>query len=189
MRPALVALGLAVALVGSGCQYLLGYDPYALPEDWSEELPDPTPIATFESGSATIAIDGGPTITLPRLTIPGAMYESFGGHVTFTNDEGWYLQVMDMSTGAFGGMGPSAYVTVDRIVDGAHWSTIDTSRCIVDTETADETGLQGRATCKGLRWSDVLATDFYGLEPTYVEGEAPFDAEITFEAEPGSPQG
>lgn len=188
MRPGLVALGLAVALVGSGCQYLLGYDPYALPQDWAEEFADPSPIATFESGSATIVIDGGATITLPQLTIPGAIYESYGGRVTFTNDDGWYLQVMDLSSGPFAGMNPSAYISVDRIVDGSHWSTVDTSRCIVDLETADETGILGSATCKGLRWSDLLAMDYYGFEPTYIEGEDPFDAEITFEAVPAPSQ-
>ena len=188
MRPGLLALGLAVALVGSGCQYLLGYDPYALPEDWDEEFGDPTALATFESGVATVVIDGGPTVTLPRLTRPGAIYEAYGGQATFTNDDGWYLQVMDMSTGPFMGMTPSAYVSLDRIVDGAHWSTVDTSRCIVDIETADETGIAGSATCKGLRWSDLLAMDYYGFEPTYIEGEAPFDAEITFVAEPGPSQ-
>lgn len=187
MRPGLIVLGFAVALVGSGCQYLLGYDPYALPEDWDEEFA-PETLATFESGVARIAIDGGATVTLPRLTTPGVIYEVYGGQVTFTNDDGWYLQVMDMSSGPLAGMSPAAYVTLDRIVDGAHWSTVDTARCIVDIDTADATGLVGSATCKGLRWSDVLAMDYYSYEPSYVEGEAPFDAEITFEAEPGPSQ-
>ena len=185
MRPRLVALGLVVALVGGGCQYLLGYDPYAFPDDAFDE---PTPIATFPSGSASIAIVGGPTIELPELTVPASMYESFGGMATFNNDDGWYLQVLDMTSAPSFGLGSTAYLSIDRIVEAAHWAATDPSRCIVTVTKADETGMQGSATCKGLRWSDTFANDYYALEPSYIEGEAPFDAEITFEAMPGPSQ-
>ena len=84
--------------------------------------------------------------------------------------------------------GGGAYLQIDRIVGTAHWTTADPSRCIVTVELADETALRGTATCKGLRWSDTLATGFYSMKPAYVEGEAPFDAEITFEALRGPSQ-
>jgi hypothetical protein len=187
MRPGLVALGLTVALVGSGCQYLLGLDPYAVPEDW-DEFADPAPTATFRSGSASIAIAGGDAVELPRLTAPGALYDTFGGMVTFTNDTGWYLQIIDMSAAPSMGLGSMAYLSLDRIVGTSHWTSADPSRCIVTITKADETGLLGTATCKGLRWADMFANDYYATEPSYIDGEAPFDAEITFEAVPGPAQ-
>lgn len=188
MRPGLIALGLAVALVGGGCQYLLGYDPYApLPEDWEEGLEDPEALGTYEVGMATIAIEGGPTIELPRLASPGAIYDTFGASATFTNDTGWYLQVFDAGTEM--GYGSSAYVQLDRIVGSSHWSAWDPTRCIVTVETADATAMRGRATCESVRWSDYFSSmSYYSMEPDYVEGEAAFDAEITFEALPGPSQ-
>ena len=186
MRPGLIALGLSAALVASGCQYLLGYDPNDPPLD---DFSDPTPIAVYASGRATIAIDGGKVLELDRLSSPGAMYKSFGSEANFTSDEGWYVRVSGAyDKGASGTFGAGAYLQIDRIVGTSHWSTADPSRCVVTVVAANETALRGTATCKGLRWSDTLASGPYSMEPAYVEGEAPFDAEITFEALPGPSQ-
>jgi hypothetical protein len=55
----------------------------------------------------------------------------------------------------------------------------------VTVTKADETGLAGTATCKGLRWSDAMSMGFdSSFTPPYIEGEPAFDAEITFEATP-----
>lgn len=188
MRPGLIALGLAVAFVGGGCQYLLGYDPYGpLPEDWEEGLEDPEALARYEVGTATIAIDGGLTIELPRLASPGAVYELLDGSATFTNDDGWYLQVFDAGTDL--GYPSSAYLQLDRIVGTSHWTAWDPSRCIVTMDVVDATAMRGRATCERVRWSDYFSSmSYYALEPESIEGEEPFDAEITFEALPGPSQ-
>jgi hypothetical protein len=53
----------------------------------------------------------------------------------------------------------------------------------VDLAEVDETEVTGTATCRGLRWADGLVAPGIG-EPVFIEGQEPFDAEITFEARP-----
>jgi hypothetical protein len=46
--------------------------------------------------------------------------------------------------------------------------------------------LVGKASCKGLRWSDAISTGISeSYQPPYIDQPA-FDAEITFEAGPSS---
>ena len=186
MRPGVVALGLVVALVASGCQYLYGFPPI----DPDEGFEPPEATAIYESGRATIAIDGGATIVLDRLAAPGGLFQDFGASATFTGDDGWYLGISgaldEASTGLFG---IGTFLQLDRITGTEHWTSMDPSRCIVDVASVDETGMRGSATCKGVRWSDMLGQGYADFEPNYIEGEAPFDAEITFEALPGPSQG
>ena len=76
------------------------------------------------------------------------------------------------------------YITLDRIVDGQHWTTsFDGSRCITDVEVADKTAIRGSATCKGVAWYDALDMEFTQGPPKPLD-EPKFDAEITFEAVP-----
>ena len=177
-RPLVLALAMAAAVVGGGCEYLLGYptDP-----DW-DEFADPSPLALFPSGSGTITIGDDPVITLDQVRSAGRLDAMFGGEVTISNGDGWYLRVAGASTSS-SMWGSTAYLTIDRVADGEHWTTADPSRCIVTIEQADERGLAGSATCKGLRWSDALGA-MMTYESDYIEGQEPFDAEITFEATP-----
>jgi hypothetical protein len=119
-----------------------------------------------------------------------------GAAVTWRNDAGWLLQVTVYEFGSVfaprptGGTDDDSYygdVTVQRIAVNEFWIARGTgpfgNRCIVDIVDASETLVQGSATCRDLRWQDGTAPDVFG-EPVYIEGEEPFDAEITFEARP-----
>ena len=180
--PALGAFALVAALVTGGCQYLLGFDPMAPYPSFDPEAPFPgaSPLARYPTGSATIAIDGGETISLDRVRTPGSLDATFGADVTIGNADGWYVRVYAFPTGV--GLGSGGSVTLDRITGTEHWTTADPSRCIVTIETADATALRGTATCRGLRWSDAVGGFPMTPESAYIEGQDPFDAEVTFEA-------
>jgi hypothetical protein len=175
-------LGLAAATVVVGCQYLFGLDP-AIPPDFSM----PSPVAVYGEGRATVTIGSDPMIVLEDLSDTGTFDPNFGAGATFQNAEGWYVRVMGASkVGGF--LTSAAFVQLDRIVGLEHWTTADPSRCIVTISAADATGLMGKATCKGLRWTDALGTYTGGYEPPYVKDQPAFDAEITFEATSSSKQ-
>jgi hypothetical protein len=178
-RAAVLILALVAVAVVGGCEYLYGYD-MTDPGDFP-----PAPIATFIEGSAGVTIGDDAEMTLGELG-GAAMYgdEWLGGEATFSNGDGWYLRVSGIATGSV--FGSSAFVTLDRVSGGQHWTTYDPSRCIVTIETADANGMRGTATCKGLRWTDAIGAYGMSLEPNYITGEDPFDAEIRFEALPAS---
>ncbi len=180
-------VAIALAFLTAGCQYLFGFPPVVPPGD---EFAMPSPVATFGSGQATIAIGKDAPVRLDKLAAPGTLFQSMGAEVTFHNADGWYLKVNAMRAGdtLSALLGSGGFLQLDRIVDTQHWTTADPSRCIVTVEQADAKGLRGRADCKGLRWSDALGNSFTSLQPTYIEGQDPFDAVITFEASPGSGQ-
>jgi hypothetical protein len=183
--PLVLGLAVAVALVGGGCEYLLGYP--MDPEDW-EQFTEPSPLARYPTGTATVVIDGGAPLVMDRVTTPGRLDEGYGAEVVLSNEDGWFVRISGATTdSSFLGFA-SGWVTLDRITDGHHWTTMDPSRCIVTVSQADERGLEGTASCKGLRWVDAVGGSQLGFEPAYVEGQAPFDAEITFEARPGLPR-
>jgi hypothetical protein len=181
----LVGAGLlaATALIVGGCGWLFGFsDPYpsGVYPSGDPSYPEGSfgPSATFKTGHATLRIGDDPVIELAELTEGGTIAEDFGAaNASFRNAAGWYVRIFGASKAD-----PSmAFVSIDRIVDVQHWSTGDPSGCTVSITKADETGLVGKATCKGLRWSDAMSAGF-GPEPPYIKGQAPFDAVITFEA-------
>jgi hypothetical protein len=175
-----VVVALASAVLVAGCQYLL--DPSLTDPDAFDA---PKAIATYASGTASLTIGADPTIDLDELSA-AALYEDWwGGEATWSSGDGWYLRVFGATSGG-GVFGSSASVTLDRVVDGRHWTTYDGSRCIVTIDAADAKALRGSATCKGMRWSDAISGLGAGLEPRYIEGEDAFDAEIRFEALPQS---
>lgn len=169
----------AFVLVTAGCQYLYGF-----PMDPDSTFRPPTP--AYVEGLATVTIGSEAAIVLDTLTRPGTFDTMLGGEVSFRGPDGWSLQVLGaMGAGGAGGAGgfftpQTAWIQLDRIVDGQHWTVLDPSRCIV-TAQADPFALRGTATCRGLRWSDALGGG-YALGPTYIPDQPAFDAEITFEA-------
>ena len=55
-------------------------------------------------------------------------------------------------------------------------------------DSADAAGTRGTASCKDLRWADALGgPTFSGGYGSYIRGEKPFDAAITFQAVPTAP--
>lgn len=176
---ALAGLALAVSL--GGCDLLMS-GPFGPAFDG--DFPSSSPIATYRSGTATIAIAGGETIELDQLA-DGAQVDSlFGSEVRWTDPSGWNLRLS--GAGMDGGeLGPmpfgAGFLTLDRIADGRHWSTFDGTRCIVDVDAIDARALRGRATCKGLEWYDDLDLQQNAAGPKPLD-EPKFDAEVTFEA-------
>jgi hypothetical protein len=181
----LLTLALVAGLTVTGCQYLLGFDPSD--PAFTDDFANPSPLATFGQGRATVTIEGEPPVVLDRLAAPGSVYKDLGSDATFTNADGWYVRVSGATPGA-SPFGLGGWIQLDRLTGGQHWTTSDPSRCVLTVVRADATGLRGTATCKGLRWSDALVTSFGSLESAYVAGQPPFDAEISFEASPEASQ-
>jgi hypothetical protein len=175
-RFACAALLLPLATVGvAGCALLWG--PAVEPPDFAE----PSPLATYTSGSATITLGDGTKVQLAELHGQATLLKTLGANVSWENDDGWYLQ-LGANSDVPGLSG--AYLTIDRIQGGEHWSTRDPSRCIVDVAKLDATGLKGTATCKGLAWQDALAGYPFPAASSTIPGQKPFDATIAFEAKP-----
>jgi hypothetical protein len=167
----------AMASILGGCSYLLGFDPT------TPDFAMPSPAATYREGHATVTMGEDPPIVLDQLSSGGTYEPTFGAEATFRSADGWYVRVMG-AMGSGGMFGQTAYVTLDRIVGFEHWTTSDPTRCIVTVTKADDTGLVGTATCKGLRWADALSGSLGSLEPAYIKDQPVFDAEISFEATP-----
>lgn len=193
-----IAAALALLpFVISGCDLLFAslYGPI-------DPFPEPElgPSVLYDSGVATIEITQGDTtetMTLDQVG-PNSMLDSYmGATVTWRNDDGWVLRLnaysfLDPAAMDFPGSF-SADLTVDRIEDHELWTaggytSTAGNRCIVDISEMSETGVSGRADCRGLRWSDGSSGFGFG-EPALIEGQDSFDMTVTFEATPieGSP--
>jgi len=159
----------------------------------NEEIPVPTVLATYATGSATLEMNRGDvveTVTFDRVGLGSQLASLMGATVTWRNDSGWVLQVtaFDAMFGSSSAVGPySGDVVLQLITDHELWraDSYGTAgpRCIVDLDDVSETSVRGTATCKGLRWVDGTAVPGFN-NPVYIEGQEPFDAEITFEATP-----
>lgn len=155
---------------------LFGIEP---PFDPDEPFPFPTAEASFTTGTATIELEGE-TLVLDELAGDAAFSADFGANVRWTNGDGRYLSVFALPD--MGMVPDSSYLTFDWLTDGRHWVIIDPGRCVTTVEQADASGVSGRATCRGLEWSDYFSS-YSGIGvPEPVEGHDPFDAEIIFEA-------
>jgi hypothetical protein len=171
----------------AGCQYLFGLTPVGpvgplesfdpgMFESFGPAIM-PSPQAIFETGSAEVTIDGT-TTKLDQLVGDAAIYGTFGMDAAWTDGKGFYVRYFGPGGD---GTDKAGFVTFDRIQGSSHWTTMD-SGCKVDVTKSDKTGLAGTASCKDLRWADMMGGFAGG--PPFVEGEAPFDASVTFEAAP-----
>ena len=195
---------LALALVLSGCL------PFGSLSDFGDfgdgDFPMPTVLAVYTQGTTTIEIkqaDTTQTITLTRVADGSQLSTFSGGIVTWRSDDGWGLQVstIDMSmpfgnppspsAGASPGPTAAPYLmelAVMLIADHEFWRASGNygdsgNRCIVDLAEFSEMRVSGSATCRGLKWYDGTSAPMY-IDQPYIEGQEPFDAEITFEATP-----
>jgi hypothetical protein len=167
--PALIA-ALTVPWL-AGCA-LLGY-PYMDGEDF----PEPSIIARYTTGAATLTLGDGTVLALDRVADSSTLDTLSGARVRWTGTDGWHLTLSGAGDSEFGSY---AWFQFDRIAEGEHWTIFDESRCIIEVDRADETGVKGTATCKGLQWTDALDMSF--VESPKPLDEPKFDADITFEA-------
>ena len=168
--------------------------------DLGDPGPFPSILATYTRGSATFAITRSGTTETIALTEVGRGSQAtsiVGTTVSWRNEDGWILQLTAYDVGSDFGPRPSAAssedesysgdVSLQLIADHEFWRADSYgaagNRCIVDIEEADETEVRGSATCRGLRWTDGTVVPL-NPEPVLIEGQEPFDAEITFEATP-----
>ena len=182
--PALPQL-LAVLLIMtgvSGCalfDLLLGSPPGFGPDSSFPPFPIPSGAAPFTSGHATLAINSE-TVVLDELAGASTSGAELGTHVTWENDDGWYLGFFAYSE--FEGLADTSTISIDRIRDHEHLAVLDPTRCVTTVSHADASGVSGSATCRGLRWADYFSS-YLGLGfPQPIPSEPPFDAEVTFEA-------
>jgi hypothetical protein len=171
LRAVPLIAGVVLSLVAGGCAFF----------DYPEDDFDFGGVTTrYATGSATVTI-GDERHVLDQVSPSSQLMSGFGAEVYWFNDEGWGLR---LSGGTPGSLVP-AMLAIDR-VRTTYWSASDYSgRCSVKVDEADAKRLKGTATCTGLRWSDMLRGDV--MSGGYVEGEAPFDATIEFEAAPAVP--
>ena len=198
MRGAIVGLLVGTAFVLSGCQYLLGgmmggpvilppiggsFDPGAFgsfdPNDPGFSLPPPE--ATYVTGSATVTIDGAAS-TYGTLEDPGALIADYGANAIWTDNAGHYLQIYGARSGNAAIDSAAQFLSIEQVADGNHWTAFNQPGCKLDVTRADKTGFTGTATCTGLRWTNAIAPVDASGNPSYIEGRAPFDLEVTFEA-------
>jgi hypothetical protein len=194
----LTSLGLAPGTLGSGAPGFsfdpndpaVSFDPSDPGSSFDPSDPgssfDPdapgAPKATFSHGKATVTI-GSDVVALDRIVGSGYLSDEYGGQASWTNGSGWYVQAFGISPDG-SAFGDEAFVSLDRIVDGNHWTVGDPSSCKITVTRADETGLAGSADCTGLRWADLMASYASPSGPAYVQGQPAFDAKVTFEAAP-----
>jgi hypothetical protein len=165
----LIATALVLSLVAAGCAF------FDYPEDDFG-----TAMTQYATGSATVTV-GDERYVLDQVSPSSQLMAGFGAEVYWFNDEGWGLRLMGGSPGSL----VPAMLAIDR-VRTTYWTASDYSgRCSIKLDQADAKGVKGTATCTGLRWSDMLRGD--ARSGGYVDGEAPFDATIEFEAAPRVP--
>ena len=203
VAPTFVALSLVLA----GCLGFGGFGDFGSFDEFDDgDFPMPTVLAVYSRGSATLEIkqgDATQTINLTRVADGSQLATFSGGTVTWRSDDGWGLQIMtfDMAFPFEPGARPSAGATpgptaapylselaVIRIADHDFWRASSLgvesgNRCIVDLTEASATRVAGTATCRGLKWYDGTASPMT-FQQVYIDGQDPFDAEITFEATP-----
>lgn len=185
-----LALAVGAAFVLGGCQYLFGLTPLPPgpfpmesfdPSEFASIAPDytiPPPLAAYKRGNASVTIDGK-TTKLNRVQ-GSLMPTEYGTEATWSDGNGLFFRIIGSGEpgDAYGW-----YVVVDRIRDGAHWTTAEATTCAVNVTQADVDGLAGSTTCQRVRWVDAMA-NFRNGEPTFVDDVAPFAMKVTFRASP-----
>jgi hypothetical protein len=169
--------------VVAGCGLL--FPPFGFPGGSFDPNAQPSPIATFTTGSATLAFGDGTTIRLGTLAPNARLLTMVGSAVRWSNAEGWYMGVSGAGSSDPYASG-MAFVQIDHVAGNKHETAGPPNGCITTTTSADKTGLRGTAKCKGLRWADALSTSYvdpFGPFPTGPAGPT-FDVVVTFSATP-----
>lgn len=163
----------AAVLLLTGCE-LLAPSSYEV-DEWIDT-------ATYVSGSATLTITGDPHGPRELPLGVGGLEDSLGASAVFQDDEGWAVSIVASEEGDDPFMGFTE-LEVHRAVLG-HWVANDgQADCDIKIEQANLSGVEGTASCTGLRWTDAVGDlVMVGSGPRFIEGEPPFDATVTFAA-------
>jgi hypothetical protein len=172
-RRFVIAIGVLVtgaAIAGCGLFF-----PTAFDDDGN--LAQPSPIATYTRGTATVKFDDGTKITLTKLSAGPHLLTTFGSTIRWSNADGWSLLV-DGAGSSLQALGAElGTIELDHISGGKHVHSYGEA-CDVDVGVADAKALRGTAKCIGMQWFDMLDLG-YGAS----SNPAPeFDATITFAA-------
>ena len=195
-RPWRVLLLALVPIFLSGCGLLIpslygfaptGSDPYPIPS-----MPIFSEDVTFTTGTASLELTTGATKSTVALDELVDGSQAYGMTTTsWRSTDGWSLRLdaFTMDDLSYGGYNQ---VTIQRINGTELWTadtTYNPSACTVVVHELTDKHLQGNATCRNLRWADALSANNMSLNPPkYIEGQAPFSVDITFEASAKSGQ-
>lgn len=140
--------------------------------------PAPTPVATYEQGTATVSLGDGTTQEFDHVD-RGILWSEVDASVAWAGHDGWTLL---LTVTGFGKRAECCDVTIDRMVDDQMWTTLNSTGCAVTIDELTSHRVAGRASCKGLAWHDAISI----LDPASspIGNQPPFDAELTFEATP-----
>lgn len=164
-----VLAGLALSLAVAGCAF------FDYPDHGFGSV-----TTAYRTGRATVTI-GSAQHVLDQVAPSSQLLADFGAEVYWFSDDGWGLRLSGGTAGSF----MPASISIDWIRT-RHWSATDYGgRCQVKLDQVDAKLVKGAATCTGLRWADMLRGDME--DGGVVDGEAPFDATIEFEAAPAAP--
>jgi hypothetical protein len=185
-----IVLLLVLPLLLTGCQYLFpGF--YSYPSDPEFPLPSFAPAVQYTTGAATVDFTQGTDKQTIQLGELAGSYEMGSLNAVWRNDDGWSLTLSWYDT--FGApIDPmSGTVTISRIHDNQLWTSdsfMGVGNCRVTIAARTQDQLSGTATCHDLRWMDGLSgpggLTMPGPGSSYIEGEDPFDIDVTFEGRP-----
>jgi hypothetical protein len=177
VRDSVVRVGavLAGGVIAVGCQFVLPSSPSVPPEI---EFPN-EPEALYKTGRASIALSDGSGTELLRMEPDSGFHSEAGALAGWTDDTGWSLRLNVPVPNADGGADPIS-IRIVRETEGGRWTAGTADDCDIELERADTAGIMGSAKCSGLRWEPEGGAATDEAPPNL----GPFDADITFEAQP-----
>ena len=184
-RSGRVAVLVLAPLLLSGCQLLFPYM-YAT---GTPDFPVPSfgPEVSYTTGTASFDILQGTNrqhVVLDQL-VDGAGAMDGMTSAAWRNADGWSMSLMDFAVPDMPADPGSILVTIQRVHDNQVWiADTFTGQCASSVSEASDTRLAGSTTCQHLQWEDGTAGSNGLGSPSYIAGQDPFSATITFEATP-----
>ena len=173
----------------SGCQLLFPY----MYGSGSTDILEPSfgPDISYVRGTASLDIVQGTStqhVVLDELVGGSGVMEGMS-EATWRNSDGWSMSIFDFAMPEMPVGADSSQITLQRVHDNQVW-VVDTftseNACSTSVSEASDTRFAGSSSCRQLRWADgSVAPGGFGLAaPSYIAGQDPFSATITFEATP-----
>ncbi|MEP6639901.1 MAG: hypothetical protein ABJC39_11170 [Chloroflexota bacterium] len=157
--------------------------------------PAAQPIAIYDRGQATLAMNGLETGRLPLIAAGATLLSAGGASLAWQGADGWYLSL----NGPFGfSVGASTLASTPAATgseapeaapieasgslqlaggDVRRWAGFDSRACVILYTEVRATHIAGSIRCKGLAWYDGTAVEH--IQPLDLP---PFDIDVEFEA-------